>query len=168
MGVHRCNTKCLTQCSMSMAIPEATGCPHWATTHFVLPQRPPGQQQMKQQFKNAPTLLAILMSIAMLRYVIEHITQWRRSRASLETTGCRHWAHICSNKSNWPCQYRLFLSFLWSTGCKQAQSKRMAPNDNRGMTYWTDGKHSKKIRYLVGGVKLACYCLNNCSLLGII
>ncbi len=43
------------------------------------------------------------------------------------------------------------------------------PNNNKGMTYWTDGKYlSKTIGYLVGEVQLACYSLNNHALLGII
>jgi hypothetical protein len=51
MAVRRSNTDGITQCSMSRATPEATGCRHWATTHSVLPQRPPGQQQSKQKRK---------------------------------------------------------------------------------------------------------------------
>ncbi len=69
MAVCRCNVKCITQCSMSRAISEATGCQHWATTCSVLPQRLPGQQQTKQGCKNTPTLLAVLMAMAMCQYV---------------------------------------------------------------------------------------------------
>jgi hypothetical protein len=49
--------------------------------------------------KNTPTLLAILMAMAMHQYVTMHIAQSRRSRASLEATGYRHWASIHSNSS---------------------------------------------------------------------
>ncbi len=47
--------------------------------------------------KNTPTFLAMLMAMAMRRYVTTHIAQWRRSRASLEATGCHHWASIMSD-----------------------------------------------------------------------
>jgi hypothetical protein len=42
------NTDGIAQCGMSRATPKATGHGHWATTHSVLPQRPPGQQENKQ------------------------------------------------------------------------------------------------------------------------
>jgi hypothetical protein len=95
--VRRSDTDGIAQCGMSRATPEATGCRHWATTHSVLPQRPPGQQAYKQQSTNTPTKLAILMAMAMCRYVTAHIAQWRRSRASLEATGRHHRASIMPN-----------------------------------------------------------------------
>jgi hypothetical protein len=49
---------------MSRAAPEATGNHYQATTSSKLPQRPPGQQQTKQNQKHAATLLAILMAVA--------------------------------------------------------------------------------------------------------
>jgi hypothetical protein len=42
----------------------------------------------KTMITTAPTLLAILMTIAMQRYDTVHITQWKRFRALLEATGC--------------------------------------------------------------------------------
>jgi hypothetical protein len=42
--------------------------------------------------KNAGELLAILIAMRMWRYDVGHITRWSTSRASLEATGCRHWA----------------------------------------------------------------------------
>ncbi len=62
MAVSRSNTDGIAQCGMSRATPEATGRHHQATTHSVLPQRPPGQQQMKRRQKNVPKRLAILMA----------------------------------------------------------------------------------------------------------
>ncbi len=50
-AVHQSNTDSITQCGMSRATQEATGRRHWATSHSVLPQRPPGQQQTKQRQK---------------------------------------------------------------------------------------------------------------------
>ncbi len=75
MAVHRCDRKRIAQCSMSRATPEATGRRHRATTHSVSPQRPPGQQQTKQQQKNVPKRLAILMAKAVRRYNTTRITQ---------------------------------------------------------------------------------------------
>jgi hypothetical protein len=95
--VHRSNTDGITRCGMSRATPEATGCRHWATTHSVLPQWPPGQQAYKQQSTNTPKKWAVLMAVAMRRYVTARIAQWRRSKASLEATGCRHQASIMPN-----------------------------------------------------------------------
>jgi hypothetical protein len=59
MAVLRGNTDGIAQCGMSRATSEATGCHHWETTCFVLPQQPPGQQANKQQSTNTPTLLAV-------------------------------------------------------------------------------------------------------------
>ncbi len=101
MVVRWCNTKRITQCSMSRATPEATGRRHWATTHSVLLQLPPGQQANKQQSTNIPTKLAVSMAMAMHRYITVRIAQWRRSRASLEATERLHWASIMSDKLNW-------------------------------------------------------------------
>jgi hypothetical protein len=123
IAVRQCNTKCIAQCSMTMAIPEASGCCHQATTHFVLPQRPPGQQQTKQSQKHTPTLLAILMAMAMRRYITACIAQWRRSRTSLEATGRRHCVSIMSNniKGTHLHQFLLmvFIVNTYETGAKQ-------------------------------------------------
>ncbi len=43
--------ECITWCSMPRATPEATGRCHRATTHYVLPRRPPRRQSTKQQCK---------------------------------------------------------------------------------------------------------------------
>ncbi len=52
--VRRSNTDGIAWCGMSRATLEATGRGHWATTHYVLPQRPQGQQANKQQSTNTP------------------------------------------------------------------------------------------------------------------
>jgi hypothetical protein len=93
-AVRRSNTDSIARCGMFRATPEATGRQHRVTTCSVLPQRPPGQQAYKQQSTNTPAELAILMAMAMRRDLTECIARWRRSRASLEATGCRHWASI--------------------------------------------------------------------------
>jgi hypothetical protein len=68
MAVRWSNTDGIAQCSMSRATPEATGHWHWATTHSILLQRPPGQQANKQQSTNQPKKLAVLMAAAVRRY----------------------------------------------------------------------------------------------------
>jgi hypothetical protein len=52
---------------------------------------------MKLQPTSGPSLLAILMAMVVRWYNTVHITQWRRSRASLEATGRSHWASIMSD-----------------------------------------------------------------------
>jgi hypothetical protein len=89
------DTDGITQCGMSRATLEATGQCHWATTCSVLPQRPPGQQQMKRGQKYTPTLLAVSVAMAMLRYVTARIARWRRSRVLLKATERQHWASLC-------------------------------------------------------------------------
>jgi hypothetical protein len=85
-AVRRSNTDGIAQWGMSRATPEATGRRHWATTRYILPQRPPGQQANKQQSTNTPKKVAVLMAMAMRWYVTARIAQWRRSRALLEAT----------------------------------------------------------------------------------
>ncbi len=114
MAVRQCDTKHIAQWSMSRVTLEATGCRHWATTCSVLPQRLPGHQANKQQSTNTPTKLAILMAMAMHRYVTTQIAWWRRSKALLEATGCHHWASIMSDNIKWTWQRRLFLMFSLS------------------------------------------------------
>jgi hypothetical protein len=72
-AVRQSNTDGIARCGMSRATLEATGRLHQATTHSVLPQRPPGQQANKQQSTNSPKKLAVLMAMAMRRYVTTHI-----------------------------------------------------------------------------------------------
>jgi hypothetical protein len=111
-AVRRSNTDGIAQCGMSTATPEATEHRHWATTHFIVPQRPPGQQANKQQSTNIPKKLAVLMAMAMRRYVTAHIAQWRRFRALLDTTKRRHRASISANSCNRSCMCWFFTSFF--------------------------------------------------------
>ncbi len=96
-AVRRSNTDGIAQCGMYRATPKATGHRHRVTTHSVSPQRLPGQQAYKQQSTNTPAKLAILMAMAMRRYITACITWWRRSRASLEAIGRHHWTSIMPN-----------------------------------------------------------------------
>jgi hypothetical protein len=115
MAVRRSNTDGIAQCDMSRATPEATGRRHRATTCSVLPQWLPGQQANKQQSTNTPRKQAVLMAMAMRRYVTTSIAQWRRSRASLEATGRHRWASIMSNNINRTWLRRFFYVFIIKT-----------------------------------------------------
>ncbi len=134
-AVRQSNTDNIAQCSMSRATPEATGHWHRATTCSVLPQGLPGQQANKQQSTNKPKKLAVLMAMAMRRYVTSHIAQWRRFTALLDATKRCHRASIAANSCNWSCMCWFFTSFSSSTRTKRSQVDAKAPVFNRGMTY---------------------------------
>ncbi len=123
MAMCQCNKEWIAWCSMSRATLEATSCHHWATTHSVLPWWPPGQQQTKQRWKKAPTLVAVLMALAVSRYNTTCIAWWRRFMAFLEATGCHHWASIHYNSIDRMCQCQFFVLFfivnMLKTGAKQ-------------------------------------------------
>ncbi len=110
-AVRQSDTDNIARCGMSRATLEATGCRHRATTCCVSPQRPPGQQANKQQSTNTPKKVAVLMAMAMHRYITACIAQWRRSRASLEATGRCHRASIMSNNIVRTWLWRFFLMF---------------------------------------------------------
>ncbi len=110
-AVCRSNADGIAQCGMSRATLDATGCHHRATTCYVSPQRPPGQQANKQQSTNTPKKVDVLMAMAMRRYVTAHIAQWKRSRASREATGCCHQASIMYDNINWTWLQWFFLVF---------------------------------------------------------
>jgi hypothetical protein len=74
--------------------------------------------------KNTPNLLAILMAMAMRRYVTTHIAQWRRSRATLESTGYCHWASIMSyNIKGTYLHWFLLMFFILNTLKMSAKQK---------------------------------------------
>ncbi len=113
-AVYRSDTDGIAQCGMFRATPEAAGRCYRATTCYVSPQRPPGQQANKQQSTNTPKMVAVLMAMAMRRYVTACIALWRRSRALLEIMGCRHRVSIMSNNINrtWLRQFFSMFSSL--------------------------------------------------------
>jgi hypothetical protein len=139
------NTDGIAQCGMSRATPEATGCCHWATTRYVLPQRPPRQQANKQQSTNTPKMVVVLMAMAMRRYVTAHIAQWRRFRASLEATGRCHWASIMSDNINWTCLRRFFQCFHRQNRRTRSWVDAKIPVFNRGRTYQSIRKGLTKL-----------------------
>jgi hypothetical protein len=107
-AVRRSNTDGIPRCGISRATLEATGHRHWVTTRSVLPQRPPGQQANKQQSTNIPKKLAVLMAMAMRRYVTTHIARWRRFRALLDG----HRVSIAADSCNRSCMCRFFTRFF--------------------------------------------------------
>ncbi len=115
MRAHWSNERGIAQCRKFRATLDAPGSCQWATTCSKLPQRPPGQQANKQQSTNTPKKVAILMAMAMRRYVTAHIAWWRRSRASLEATGRCHRASIFSDNINWTWLRRFFYVFIVKT-----------------------------------------------------
>ncbi len=126
-AVRRSNTDGIAQCGMSRATLEATGRQHRATTHFVLPQWPPGQQANKQQSTKTPKNLATSMAMAMHRYVTAHIAWWRRVRALLEATKHRHRASIAANRHNRSRMCRFFTSFLIVNSYKNVAGRVEGP-----------------------------------------
>ena len=104
---------------------------------------------------NTPCLLTILMAMALRRYVSAHIAQWRRSRAMLDATGHYQRASIAADSSNWSCMHHFFRVFSLSTCYKRAWADDKAPNNNKGMTYQSDGKElNNTMSYLVGEVNI--------------
>ena len=144
-AVCRSNTDGIAQCGMSRATPEATGHCHQATTCHVSPQRPPVQQANKEQSTNTPKKVAVLMAMAMRRYVTTCITQWRRSRASQEATVCRHRASIMSDNINRTWLRWFFLCFHHQNCRKRSRVDAKTPVFNRGMTYQMKEKGLRKV-----------------------
>ncbi len=145
LRMRRSNTDGIAWCGMFRATLEATGCRHWAITHSVLPQWLPEQQANKQQSTNTPKKVAMLMAAAVRWYNTACIAQWRRSRALLEATGCRHWASIMSDCINWTWLRRFFLCFHRQNRRKRSQVDAKTPVFNRGMTYQTKEKGLTKV-----------------------
>ncbi len=144
-AVRRSNTDSIAQCGMSRATPKATGCQHRATTCYVSPQQPPGQQENKQQSTNTPKKVSVLMAMAMCRYVTACIARWRRSRASLKATGRRHQASIMSDNTNQTWLRCFFLCFHRQNCRKRSWVDAKTPVFNRSMTYQSKRKGLTKL-----------------------
>ncbi len=141
-AVRRSDTDGIARCGMSRATPEATGRRHWG---YVSPQWPPGQQANKQQSKNTPKKVAVLMAMAMRRYITACIARWRRSRASLEATERCHRVSIMSDNINWTWLRCFFWCFHHRTRRKRSQVDTKTPVFNRGMTYQSKRKGLTKL-----------------------
>jgi hypothetical protein len=104
-AVHWRNTDGIDQCGMSRATLEATGRRHWATSCSISPQRPPEQQQTKQQQINGLTLLAIVMA-----------TRLHRPMEEVQGFGRSHWTQLsgkyCGQYLQSVTYTLIFLSFF--------------------------------------------------------
>ncbi len=98
--------------------------------------------------------MAVLIAMAMRRYVTACIAQWRRSRPSLEATGRCHQASIMSNNINWTWLQRFFLCFHCQNRRKRSWVDAKTPVFKRGMTYQLKQKGLTEVSiYCIGGSK---------------
>ena len=118
----------------------------------------------KTTMKNIPTLLAVLMAMAVRWYYIARITRWRSFMAFPKVTKHHHWARTCSDNIKGTCLPLFFVVNLSKKGCEV----KGWPQLTLGVTYQIDGKHLTSMReYFVGGF-IAFNHLNNCFLLHVI
>ncbi len=109
------------------------------------------------------------MAVGVRRYDTARIARWQMSKDLMEATGRRHRASICSNKVLRSKLRQFFLKFFIVNSWKRARGYVKAPIKTGGMTYQNDEKDLRNMtEYIVGGVKLACYCLNDRLLLRVI
>jgi hypothetical protein len=64
------------------------------------------------------------MAMVMRPYVTAQIARWRRSRASLDATGRRHWASIMSDNINRTWLRKFFLMFSMSKPLEKVTGRR--------------------------------------------
>ncbi len=104
----------------------------------VLPHWQPGWQWIKQRWKNTPTLLVILVAIAMRWSYNACIARWRRSMALWETVGCRHQhrANVCSHSINRTCPPHFLGHISSSIHWKRPRSKRIFYSLNYSLKQW--------------------------------
>ena len=115
---------------------EATGQLHWVSIHVVLPRRTTGSHAEKTN-KKKPYLSAVLLALLVRWYVTKCIDQRRVFRAIREATGCRHRVSMAANI----CHPVFFFEFFHrQTRWKRGLGDVKAPNNNRGMTYQSNGK----------------------------
>ena len=85
--------------------------------------------------QHVPTLLAILMAIAVWWYYTMHIVPWKRFVAFIKATKRHHWAITRSDRHQWDTHtYTLGVYFI----VKFLKKGSSCPNNNRGATYQTD------------------------------
>ncbi len=125
---------------------------------LLAPYRPSGCQGNMHTNNNQQLHLQswpFLMAMAMCRYGNARIAQWRRSRASLEATGRRHWASIMPNNIVRTPQRHFFLCFYRQNRRKRSRVDAKNPVFNRGMTYQMKEKGLINLSiYFVGGVTM--------------
>jgi len=99
------------------------------------------------KMQNVPTLLAILMAVAMRRYYTARIARWRSFVAFIKATKRRHRASTPSDRhqSDMPTPISGVYFIV-----KSLKKRSSCPNNNRGVTYQTDEKHLNNM-YLCTG-----------------
>jgi hypothetical protein len=122
MRRHWSDTCSITQCSMTRASPEATGCRHRATTRSVTPWRPPGQQQTKQRCNMYPLWWPFQWP-SWCGGTIVSIAWCRRFVAFIKATKRHHRASSCSDITNQTCQHMLSLTLH----CEKGSSWHVGP-----------------------------------------
>ena len=125
MRMHQSNAGGIAQCSMSRATPEATGRCHRATSHSLLPQRPPGQQSTKQRCKIHLLYWPFWWPLRCGSAIPSALTNKGGPRAFLEATKCRHQVRFCSNSIDWTWQCRLFVVYFIVKSSKKATQHKV-------------------------------------------
>ncbi len=82
----------------------------------------------EQGQKHTPTLLAILMAMAIHCYITMHIARWRRSRAPLEATGLHHLVSIMSDNIKETYLHQFFLMVSIVNTLKMDPKQKDDPN----------------------------------------
>jgi hypothetical protein len=111
----------------------------------------PGGRQGDNHYEHVPTLMAILMPIAMRRCYTPRIAQWRRFVAFIKVTKRHHRTSTRSDSVNRSSQCCYFRD-ISSSSLKKSSS---CPNNNRGVTFQSDRKDLVDgVEYLYRGAKL--------------
>ena len=111
--------------------------------------------------QNIPTLLAVLMAIAMRRYYTMRIARWRRFMALVKATKRRHRASTCSDRHHLDMPAPISGVYFIVKLLKKSSS---CPNNNRGVTHQTetDEKQLNNMsEYFVGVVNIVFNRYNN-------
>ncbi len=155
MLAHWSDTDSIAWCGMSRATPEATGCRHRASTHSILSQRLPGQQETKQQQKHTPTFWPFWWPWQCAG-TLPHTSPnrggpWLNWKPLSATIG-QVFAKIEAIGHGYPV-YLCFFS--WSTHWKRASDDVKTPFNNRSVTYQTKGKDKEDMmEHLNGSARL--------------
>ncbi len=115
---------------------------HWTppSDDYLLCIAPPAARATinTTTMQHVPTLMAVLMAIAMRRYYTTCIARWSRFLAFIKATKHHHQASTCSNITQSDMTTPVVSGI---SSWKRAPVDMLAPNNNRGMTYQTDEKH---------------------------
>ena len=111
-------TETLVQCRLHRLMEGVQGFTrsHWTPSSVEYLHRiPPLDDRVafpKKNDEKAPYLPAISLAVMVSRYDTKRIARWRGSMATLEATGCRHWASIAADSINGLRKSQFFPSFF--------------------------------------------------------